>query len=386
MKNSRLHAAESMALLLALLASGCSENTSDPVSGPEESRSEIRPLLEGSLEGSASPADTLKYKLYYFRSDQKAENPEQTPSEAYHYRASTPEWLTYRQFCDYVVNLSNEWVEQYDYRLIAIATPARQPEIEFRYAENETDSTLTNLYVRRTFRQGTDIPWPLSQQNYIGVGNLTREAIESGIIPIEFRRAVGQLVFDFSRCDESGSPVRLDPDYHSTLDRVRRIDVTVTNGTRALKWDMSDCRTMTSPETCQYETDSFLDDGLKIDWEQALPNTNGLTGWISPGKEDGVTRFYGPCLLATDPTPENSDLQVDLTFHYADTYLPDGSQTTGTISLSLPRNGQKLTVVTNNYTVTTVKIKENRIIDVPRDFSDVTIDPSWDGESTTDGN
>ena len=83
MKNSRLHAAESMALLLALLASGCSENTSDPVSGSGESRSEIRPLLEGSLEGSASPADTLKYKLYYFRSDQKAENPEQTPSEAY---------------------------------------------------------------------------------------------------------------------------------------------------------------------------------------------------------------------------------------------------------------------------------------------------------------
>ena len=67
-------------------------------------------------------------------------------------------------------------------------------------------------------------------------------------------------------------------------------------------------------------------------------------------------------------------------------YLPDGSQTTGTISLSLPRSGQKLTVVTNNYTVTTVKIKENRIIDVPRDFSNVTIDPSWDGESTTDGN
>ena len=54
--------------------------------------------------------------------------------------------------------------------------------------------------------------------------------------------------------------------------------------------------------------------------------------------------------------------------------------------LNLARNGQKLTVVTNNYTVTTVKIKENRIIDVPRDFSDVTIDPSWDGESTTDGN
>ena len=71
-----------MALLLALLASGCSENTSDPVSGPEESRSEIRPLLEGSLEGSASPTDTLKYKLYYFRSDQKAENPEQTITTA----------------------------------------------------------------------------------------------------------------------------------------------------------------------------------------------------------------------------------------------------------------------------------------------------------------
>ena len=105
------------------------------------------------------------------------------------------------------------------------------------------------------------------------------------------------------------------------------------------------------------------------------------TGPYYYAQDDG-----GPCLLATDPTPENSDLQVDLTFHYADTYLPDGSQTTGTISLSLPRNGQKLTVVTNNYTVTTVKIKENRIIDVPRDFSDVTIDPSWDGESTTDGN
>lgn len=385
MKTSR-HTAGSSALLLVLLAAGCSKESSPLSPSAGESRTEIRAQLEGTLADDVHPADTLKYKLYYFRSNEKAENPDMTPAGSYHYRGATSEWLTYQQFCDYVVSLSNEWLEQYDYRLIAIATPARHPEIEFRYAENETDSTLTNLYVRRTFREGSDTPWPLSQQNYIGVGNLTAEAIRNGIIPIQFHRAVGQLVFDFSRCDDGGTPVPLDPEYSSTLDRIRHIDVSVTGGTRSLKWDLSDCRLLSTTETCRYETSSFLDGDLKIDWNQATANDNGQTGWISPGTSDGTTRFYGPCLLATDPDPANSNLQVSLTFHYADTYTPDGEQATATIGLDLPRDGQKLTVVTNNYTVTTVKIKENRIIDIPRDFSSVVIDPSWNDDPATGDN
>lgn len=381
-----LHISGLAFFLLAVFATGCSKVDTQLLPPSENSRAEIRPLLEGSMDNNKEEIlKNLQYKLYYFRSEDKAENPEETTSEEYSYRASTPEWLSYDEFCNYIVNIGNEYVEQYDYRLIAIATPAPVPEIEFSFAENESDRLLTNLYLRRTFNSKTNKPYPLSLHNYIGVGNLTADAIKSGIIPIEFRHAIGQLVFDFSRVDNSGSPLELDEGYSSTLDRVQKIDVQIENYTRSLKWDMSECNIITgedSNETCSYVTSGFLDGDLKVDWSKATENSEGKTGWISPGTDVGSTRFYGPCLLASDPN-NPSELKVKLTFHYVDTYLPDGENQQSTISLSLPREGKELTIKTGNYTVTTVKILENRIIDVPKDFGDITIDTGWNNGTVT---
>ena len=380
-----LHISGLAFFLLAVFATGCSKEDTQLLPPSENSRAEIRPLLEGSMDNNKEEIlKNLQYKLYYFRSEDKTENPEETESEKYSYRASTSHWLDYDEFRNYIVNIGNEYVEQYDYRLIAIATPAPVPEIEFSFAENESDSLLTNLYLRRTFNSETNKPYPLSLHNYIGVGNLTAEAIKSGIIPIEFRHAIGQLVFDFSRVDNSGNSLKLDEGYSSTLDRVQKIDVQIENYTRSLKWDMSECNIITgedSNETCIYDTSGFLDEDLKVDWSIATENSEG-TGWISSGTDVGSTRFYGPCLLASDPN-NPSELKVKLTFHYADTYLPGGEKKQSTISLSLPRKGKELTIKTGNYTVTTVKILENRIIDVPKDFGDITIDTGWDNGTVT---
>ena len=386
MKITLLHISGLVFFLLAVFATGCSKEDTQLLPPSENSRAEIQPLLEGSMDDNNEEIlKNLQYKLYYFRSEVKAENPEETKSEEYSYRASTPEWLSYDEFCNYIVNIGNEYVEEHDYRLIAIATPAPIPEIEFSFAENESDSLLTNLYLRRTFNSETNKPYPLSLQNYIGVGNLTAEAIKSGIIPIEFKHAIGQLVFDFSRVDNSGISVNLEDGYSSTLDRVKQIDVQIENYTRSLKWDMSKCNIITGEdcnETCSYDTSGFLDGELKVDWSIATENLEGKTGWISPGTGGGSTRFYGPCLLASDPY-NPSELKVKLTFYYADTYLPDGENQQSTISLSLPREGNQLTIKTGNYTVTTVKILENRIIDVPKDFGDITIDTGWNNGTVT---
>lgn len=321
-----LHISGLAFFLLTVFATGCSKEDTQLLPPSENSRAEIRPLLEGSMDNNKEEIlKNLQYKLYYFRSEDKAENPEETESEKYSYRASTSHWLDYDDFRNYIVNIGNEYVEQYDYRLIAIATPAPVPEIEFSFAENESDSLLTNLYLRRTFNSETNKPYPLSLHNYIGVGNLTADAIKSGIIPIEFRHAIGQLVFDFSRVDNSGNSLKLDEGYSSTLDRVQKIDVQIENYTRSLKWDMSESNIIIGEdcsETCSYFTSRFLDGELKVDWSKATENSEG-TGWISPRKDVGSTRFYGPCLLASDPN-KSSELKVKLTFHYADTYLPGG--------------------------------------------------------------
>lgn len=379
-----LHISGLAFFLLAVFATGCSKVDTQLLPPSENSRAEIRPLLEGSMDNNKEEIlKNLQYKLYYFRSEDKAENPEETESGKYSYRASTSHWLDYDEFRNYIVNIGNEYVEKYYYRLIAIATPAPVPEIEFSFAENESDSLLTNLYLRRTFNSETNKPYPLSLHNYIGVGNLTAEAIKSGIIPIEFRHAIGQLVFDFSRVDNSGSPLKLDEGYSSTLDRVKQIDVQIENYTRSLKWDMLECKITgeDSTETCSYVTSGFLDRELKVDWSKATENSEG-TGWISPGEGVGSTRFYGPCLLASDPN-NPSELKVKLTFYYADTYLPDGEEKQSKISLSLPSEGNQLTIKTGNYTVTTVKILENRIIDVPKDFGGITINTGWDNGTVT---
>lgn len=382
-----LHISGLAFFLLAVFATGCSKEDTQLLPPSENSRAEIQPLLEGSMDNNKEEIlEKLQYKLYYFRCEDKTYKPEETESGKYSYRASTSHWLDYDEFRNYIVNIGNEYVEKYYYRLIAIATPAPVPEIEFSFAENESDSLLTNLYLRRTFNSETNKPYPLSLHNYIGVGNLTAEAIKSGIIPIEFRHAIGQLVFDFSRVDNSGSPLKLDEGYSSTLDRVKQIDVQIENYTRSLKWDMSESNIIIGEdcsETCSYFTSRFLDDGdLKVDWSKATENSEGKTGWISPGTDVGSTRFYGPCLLASDPN-KSSELKVKLTFYYADTYLPDGEDQQSTISLSLPREGNQLTIKTGNYTVTTVKILENRIIDVPKDFGGITINTGWDNGTVT---
>ena len=98
----------------------------------------------------------------------------------------------------------------------------------------------------------------------------------------------------------------------------------------------------------------------------------------------GATRICGPYLLskmtldhpdeeATDP---EEGIKTILNFSYYDTTpLPNGSYSTKKLILSL--TDKPLTIVKDHYTVTNIRLRNNRIIDlsVSGDFG---IDWKWD--------
>ena len=382
-----------MAVSLACVLAGCSQETlpPDPVS---EGRAAAVSMLFPEEDGQTSPADSLKYKVYYFRAEKGSYTDiKDISSEKFQYRGSTAEWLTYDEFRNYVVGLTNKNLEEYYYKLVTVATSGKQPEIEFSYDEKDvqSQSTLADLKVRRTYN-GEGRPYPLSRHNYVGVGNITEDAIVDGEVPVTFTRAVGELVFDFGRY--SGlSTLALDEGYSSTLDRVCRIEVEVEHYTKELSWDMKQIIASEDTDRYTYDLSGYLDNGYKVNPDKAADNAHGLSGTLVIGTGDngngipvGTTRFYGPYLLAThsydvQTAEEDKKLNLTLTFHYYDTYPVNleegGDPAESSISLILPQENRYLTVLSNNYTVTKVKIELNRIIDMQKSWDSVLIDPSW---------
>lgn len=357
-------------IFLILFLVGCSKDRSLLSSGMNGSRVEMFPELEGSFKDEAI-AKTLKYKIYYFRTQAKVTNPETEPSSQYYYIEDfETDWMDYSKFSKYIINITHDSLDTYDYRLVTIATPASQAEIEFFFPENLENKTLNNLSVRRTYNANQE-PYPLSLHNYIGTGTITSSAIEMGKLPINFKRVVGQLVFDICRYDEHGNPLDVDMDFNSTLDRVCNITAEISNYTHSLSWDLLQSNVVNGTEVCSYNlSDVLMEDSYKIDWEKA--ETSLI---ISSLSFRGATRFWGPYLLATPL--ENNTMKVKLTFKYHDTYVPGGEQTTNSIELKLPSSGKTLPVQSNTFTRTTIKILQNRIIDVKEDLGGITIDPSF---------
>lgn len=369
MKHLQTYKIGSIFILSILLLAGCSKDTALFLPPTDESRAEMCPVLDGNLnaqnEGDEIAA-TLQYKLYYFRKEGKVENPENETSEKYEFEKTDENWMDYDKFCQYLVDIEYKNLDKYDYRLIAIATPKNQPEIEFFFHEKE-NKILKNLSVRRTYKTKGGVPWPLSKHNYIGVGNITKDAVNNGIIPIEFQRAVGQLVFDIYKF-KNGTKQDLDDGYNSTLDRVHNIRAKITNYTHALSWDLKKYETNPGTETCDYDLSNCLTSDYKIDWVKTASSP------IEELEVKGATRIYGPYLLATNQ--DMNPMEVELTFEYADTYIPNGEAVTNTLVLNLPKGDNKLPVKTDYFTRTTIMIPQNRIIDVQKDFDGITINPS----------
>lgn len=334
----------------------------------------------------------LMFKVYKFRALKEGfEDASLIPSKNFALVPGEDRWLSYEEFQDYTVQMQSEDLAKYYYKLVVLATPDGNPEVEFSYQPSENANPLDALRLRRVVEAPTGKNKPLSKHNYLGVGNISEQEVANGVIPVTFGNAAGALVFDFGKYSAPEVPVALDEGFNSTLDRVYQIDIEVRHYTQSLSWTCTNFEQGTQKEIYSYDLSSYLggeDEGYKVKL-----GANGLSpeiGSIHVGGfseleiPQGSTRLYGPFLLMT-PGIEEQKLDADkrfellLTFHYYDTYSNGNGQEPPVhqITLNLPQTGNYMNVVTGAYTLTRIKLHENRIIDVAKNGGAFSLDPEW---------
>lgn len=140
---------------------------------------------------------------------------------------------------------------------------------------------------------------------------------------------------------------------------------------------------MISPHYLEGEDEGYK---VKLGANGASPEigTIHVGGFSELEIPEGTTRLYGPFLLMTPGAEEQKTdagkrFELLMTFHYYDTYSNDDGQEAPVhqITLSLPQTGNYMNVVTGAYTLTRIKLHENRIIDVAKDGGAFTLDPEW---------
>lgn len=309
---------------------------------------------------------------------------------------SYTEWMEYDLIKDeYTVNFSKENLEKYNYKLIVLGS-SKLHELDFN--ELYIGKSLELLSVAST---GV----PLTKRNYFGYLDVNKEDVlaNNGVLILPFNRVVGELLFDFGRYSDASTPIALDDDFNSTLDRVFRIDVGVLNYTCSIT-AVGEVETAAPQDTLwfSYDLGNYLLDeehGFKVDLSKATePNLEGVAGWLQMrpknGEEsqdltaslmpDGTTRFFGPYLMRTEVL--NSPLKVFLRLYYYDTYMaqyPDDPLPVGMLQLDMPQPGKQMNVVGNSFTLSTIKLTQNRVIDEFYNLGDVEVNPDW---STRVGN
>lgn len=303
---------------------------------------------------------------------------------------SYTEWMEYDLIKnEYTVNFSKENLEKYNYKLIVLGS-SKLHELDFN--ELYVGKTLDLLSVAST---GV----PLTKRNYFGYLDVNKEDVlaNNGVLILPFNRVVGELLFDFGRYSDASTPIALDDGFNSTLDRVFRIDVGVLNYTRSIT-TVGEVETAAPQDTLwfSYDLSDYLldeDQDFKVDLSKAVePNSEGLAGRLqvrpANGTEsqdltvslmpDGTTRFFGPYLMRTEVL--NSPLKVFLRLYYYDTYMaqyPDDPLPVGMLQLDMPQPGKQMNVVGNSFTLSTIKLMQNRVIDEFYNLGDVEVNPDW---------
>lgn len=334
----------------------------------------------------------LMFKVYKFRALKEGfEDVSQIPSKDFVLVPGEDRWLDYDEFKDYTVQLQSEDLAKYYYKLVVLATPNGKPEVEFSYQPSEEANPLDALRLRRVVDAPTGKNRPLSKHNYLGIGNISEYEVANGIIPVEFSNAAGALVFDFGKYSSPETSVALEEGFNSTLDRVYQIDIELRNYTQSLSWTCTNFEMGTQTEIYSYDLSSYLegeDEGYKVKLgaNGASPEigTIHVGGFSELEIPEGTTRLYGPFLLMTPGAEEQKTdagkrFELLMTFHYYDTYSNDDGQEAPVhqITLSLPQTGNYMNVVTGAYTLTRIKLHENRIIDVAKNGGAFTLDPEW---------
>lgn len=343
----------------------------------------------------------LAYKILFYKADKangtsSISNDDPVNYENFYLVKEVEGWKSYEGFVDFQFSIKNENLEDYIYQLVVIATTSTKHEIDFELGpEHEGKSLLSELKVKRVYESvnGEQGLIPLSKDNYICSRQITQADINSGEVELKLQRMVGQLIFDIGRYDENSSPVALDSEYGSTLDRVYNVTFSIRNFTESFAWFgkgesvasstrkiSEETENTATVETCSYSLSKYFSDNsdYKMDWNKMPTSLNGEYGIIVdshlqafPTINEGATRIYGPYEFSSS----SGNLQMEMNFEYYDADISPLIEKS--LILHLPQEGSKMTVVPNYYTYSKIKIKENRIIDVPVDFGDLEFDNKW---------
>lgn len=211
----------------------------------------------------------------------------------------------------------------------------------------------------------------LSQHNYYGIMDKTgSQIINDGKITGSLKRAVGQLVFEFSRVDGSIEyPVDIvSSTVTSVIDRVHKIVIEYERPTTAISFDADG---MISSEAKGKAKIIHTIVPSMANYAVTLPQVAlGLENH-SAGVRGGMSLNGGCMLQATD------NMHVKMTFHYYDTTPTCGSGTETDFGvdcyeqkelvLHFPKNNDaldSLTVKPNYYTLNKAGIVHDRVIDL----------------------
>lgn len=354
-------------LLLALCA--CENNHWDG----EETRYNV---VLGKLGEVGEPTSlaSLTYHFFLFR----AKVTEGSELKEYRcWKIETRE--TEEEAKKYSFKISNQEIGIYDYQLFVHATPT-VPETE---VIGISDGSLVNdIEVGMVKVAESDGYVPLSKDNYYAFADLSAQEMEEGkmIFKLSLKRLVGQLVFDFFKSDkDTGKPLNVDEKkYGSTLDRVTEIKMQIQGMTTRIKVDKETTRDGTDKDVIEKLITTKLDADNKLKVGEQDEQHITAVGEKKVNKPEGgepevVTPGGGARVFSSYLLPTAKGLKAELILTYKD---DTPSLPIKELTLSLPSSGKELTILKNCYTVTNIRIKNNRVIDLSAS-GEVDIETEW---------
>lgn len=295
-----------------------------------------------------STAQSQLFRVYVFKASKIGnEDPQSLDDRLYKFESKT-DLLSYDALNSYKFTIEDENAGKYHYKLVITSTPADEQEVTTNIAYSQSpDVSLDTFQFIRMKDKETGAYIPLSKDNYIASAYVTQESIDSRNLEFVMKRITGELVFDFGRYSkDSGKLINLDKGYNTVFDGIYKVRTEILN----------------TGEVLDYEIDGTTND-------TRLPGSLQSNPWNY--ETNSMVRLYGPFMM-----PENN-VKLKLTFYYYSDVTIGEEPFTETLILNMPSDGKNISVLANSYTVSTVKIVENRIIDTLKTWGDVEIDTEW---------
>lgn len=294
-------------------------------------------------------AEKQIFRVYVFKAAKIGNEKPQAVDDKLFFYESNSELMDFNELGNYKIIMNRDDMEGYHYKVVVTSTPADVQEITTNLvSEKNSGVPLSQMEFVRMKDEGTGNYIPLSKDNYMAVAYITEETMENRALEFEMRRLTGQLVFDMGRFSEkTGKVVPLDEGYDSVLDGVHKVKVEIIDHNEVL----------------EYNLDGTTDDSRLPGSVQKDPWNYGVNSMV---------RLYGPFMF-----PDNS-VQLRITYYYNQDVIPDDDVIMEeSVVLNMPSAGKNIKVVADSYSVSTIKILENRIIDVMKVWGDVELDTEW---------